>query len=60
MACGRIIDFEYEGYTRLDVPEAIAKKFTVLSRRVILKGFCDTCTPTQTNKEEQWARPPKT
>ena len=47
MACGRIIDFEDEGYTRLEVPKAIATTFTVISRRVILKGLCDTCTAKQ-------------
>ena len=47
MACGRIIDFEYEGYARLDVPKAIATTFKVISRRVVLKGLCDTCTAKQ-------------
>ena len=47
MACGRIIDFEYEGYARLEVPNAIASTFKVISRRVILKGLCDTCSAKQ-------------
>ncbi len=47
MACGRIIDFEYEGYARLEVPKAIASTFKVISRRVVLKGLCDTCTAKQ-------------
>ncbi|MEN8688765.1 MAG: Fur family transcriptional regulator [Desulfobacterales bacterium] len=47
MACGRIIDFEYEGYARLEVPKAIATTFKVISRRVVLKGLCDTCTAKQ-------------
>ena len=47
MACGRIIDFEYEGYARLDVPKAIASTFKVISRRVVLKGICETCSPEQ-------------
>ena len=47
MACGRIIDFEYEGYARLEVPKAIATTFNVISRRVVLKGLCDTCTAKQ-------------
>jgi Fur family peroxide stress response transcriptional regulator len=46
VACGRIIDFDDEGYARLEVPKAIATTFKVISRRVILKGFCDTCTET--------------
>ena len=44
MACGRIIDFKHEGYARLEVPKAIAATFKVISRRVVLKGLCDTCT----------------
>jgi Fur family peroxide stress response transcriptional regulator len=47
MACGRIIDFEYEGYARLEVPKAIAATFKVISRRVVLKGLCDTCSTKQ-------------
>lgn len=47
VACGRIIDFEYEGYALLEIPKAIAATFKVISRRVVLKGFCDTCTPKQ-------------
>jgi Fur family transcriptional regulator, peroxide stress response regulator len=47
MACGRIIDFEYEGYARLDVPKAIASTFKVISRRVVLKGLCEACSPKQ-------------
>jgi Fur family peroxide stress response transcriptional regulator len=42
-ACGRIIDFEHEDYARLDVPQAIARIFTVVSKRVVLKGFCQAC-----------------
>jgi len=44
VACGRIIDFTHEDYNRLAVPEAIAKRFKVLGKRVVLKGVCDKCT----------------
>lgn len=43
-ACGKIIDFENDGYSDLDVPETIAGTFTVISKRVVLKGLCDACT----------------
>lgn len=43
-ACGRIIDFTYEGYAQLDVPEAISRSFTVTSMRVVLKGICEACS----------------
>jgi len=47
MACGKIIDFENDAYTNLDVPDTLAGTFTVISKRVVLKGFCDACTKGQ-------------
>lgn len=44
LACGKIIDFENDAYTNLDVPASIAGTFKVLSKRVVLKGLCDACT----------------
>ncbi|MDJ0875832.1 MAG: transcriptional repressor [Desulfobacterales bacterium] len=44
-ACGRIIDFDHEGYSHLEVPAEIARKFKVISKRVVLKGLCATCAP---------------
>ena len=49
MACGRIIDFEFDRYARLDVPPAVARTFKVISRRVVLKGLCNTCTTLPVN-----------
>ena len=43
VACGRIIDFTHDDYHRLEVPEAIATRFKVISKRVVLKGLCDKC-----------------
>ena len=43
-ACGKIIDFEYDRYADLEVPEAIARQFKVVSRRVVLKGYCENCS----------------
>jgi Fur family peroxide stress response transcriptional regulator len=45
VACGRIIDFTHDDYRRLDVPDVIAARFKVISKRVVLKGLCDKCTP---------------
>ena len=45
VVCGRIIDFTHDDYRHLDVPDTIATKFTVISKRVVLKGLCDKCTP---------------
>ena len=46
-ACGKIIDFEYDRYADLEVPEAIARQFKVVSRRVVLKGYCENCSRNQ-------------
>lgn len=43
MACGKIIDFDYEHYTQLEVPAEIAGMFKVISKRVVLKGLCASC-----------------
>jgi Fur family transcriptional regulator, peroxide stress response regulator len=43
VACGKIIDFENDAYTNLDVPETIAGTFKVISKRVVLKGLCSDC-----------------
>ena len=45
VACGRIIDFEHKSYADLDVPAEITRRFTVISKRVVLKGLCETCAP---------------
>ncbi len=44
MACGKIIDFEYDRYPNLDVPQAIAGQFKVTGKRVVVKGYCETCS----------------
>ena len=46
MDCGKIIDFYSRDYDDLKIPEDIEEKFTVLGKRVVLKGiwvrlFCD-------------------
>ena len=43
VSCGKIIDFEFERYAHLEVPQAVARTFKVISRRVVLKGLCETC-----------------
>ncbi len=45
VVCGRIIDFNHEQYAHLEVPDDIARMFTVISKRVVLKGLCETCAP---------------
>jgi Fur family peroxide stress response transcriptional regulator len=45
MACGQIIDFDHDNYTQLEVPAEIARRFTVISKRVVLRGLCAACAP---------------
>jgi Fur family transcriptional regulator, peroxide stress response regulator len=41
--CRRIIDFHYEPFGRIGVPESIADQFTVLRATVYVEGLCDRC-----------------
>jgi Fur family transcriptional regulator, peroxide stress response regulator len=41
--CKRIIDFHYEPFDRISVPESLADKFTVLRTTVYVEGLCDEC-----------------
>jgi Fur family peroxide stress response transcriptional regulator len=49
VACGRIIDFETPVMPAWTCRKAIAGRFKVISRRVILKGLCETCTQNSWN-----------
>ena len=42
--CGKIIDFEYQGYNDLPVPDHVQEEFTVVKKRVCLTGFCGECS----------------
>ena len=41
--CGDIIDFKDPSYDDLEVPESLCQEFQVISKRLILKGFCKAC-----------------
>jgi Fur family peroxide stress response transcriptional regulator len=43
LKCRRIIDFHHEPFDRIDVPENLAARFTVLRKTVYLEGLCDLC-----------------
>jgi Fur family peroxide stress response transcriptional regulator len=43
LKCRRIIDFHHEPFDRIEVPENLASRFTVLRKTVYLEGFCDLC-----------------
>lgn len=41
--CGRILDFENEGYNSLAVPQEVTRQFQIIRKRVVLEGLCRTC-----------------
>lgn len=43
LRCKRILDFHHEPFDRIDVPENLAGRFTVLRKTVYLEGLCDRC-----------------
>jgi len=43
LQCGKVYDFHSAIYDNLSVPEGVQEQFRVLSKRVVLKGFCRTC-----------------
>jgi len=43
--CGVIVDFRSGGCDTMEIPQDIDNRFTILSKRVILDGFCDRCEP---------------
>ncbi len=55
ISCGKVIDFTNEEFDSLVIPDAIKKKYTIISKRVVLTCCCDSCQQKQTtnmqNKE---------
>ena len=43
LKCKRIMDFHHEAFDRIDVPENLAGRFTVLRKTVYLEGLCNQC-----------------
>lgn len=41
--CKRIVDFHHEPFDEIELPPAVAEKFTVLKKTVYLEGICDVC-----------------
>ena len=41
--CGKVIDLYNRDYDNLAVPESVTKQFQVISKRVVLKGICESC-----------------
>jgi len=41
--CNSIIDFDYEPYDDIIIPGDIKKAHTVISKKVLLEGYCNKC-----------------
>jgi len=41
--CNSIIDFDYEPYNDIIVPGNIKKRYKVISKKVLLEGYCSKC-----------------
>ena len=41
--CGQLIDFYCKEFDALKIPDEISKKFSINSKRLVLKGLCDAC-----------------
>lgn len=48
--CGKVIDFEYQEYNDLPVPERVRQDFTVVKTRVCLTGICRHCEETMQSR----------
>jgi Fur family transcriptional regulator, peroxide stress response regulator len=43
LRCKQITDFHHEPFDLIDVPENLARRFTVLRKTVYFEGLCDRC-----------------
>ena len=43
LKCKRIIDFHYEPFDNIPIPENIRKKFEISRKTVYIEGLCDIC-----------------
>ncbi len=44
ISCNTILDFDHEPYADIPVPENINKRNQVLSKKVLLEGYCSKCS----------------
>ena len=42
--CRRIVDFHYEPFDSIELPEGVCEDFTVLRKTVYVEGICDLCS----------------
>ena len=43
LKCRRIIDFHHDAFDRIEVPQNLVARFTVLRKTVYVEGLCDRC-----------------
>ena len=41
--CNKIIDFDHKPYDDIPIPGNMKKRYKVLSKKVLLEGYCDKC-----------------
>lgn len=41
--CGKIRDFYIRDMDQIELPEDIVQKFSIISKRLVLNGYCDQC-----------------
>lgn len=44
LQCGAVIDFDYEPYKNIEVPDYLQEQFTVLRKSVYFEGICKRCS----------------
>ena len=42
--CNKIIDFDYSLYDAIEIPKDIENKYTVLKKKILLEGYCNSCS----------------
>ena len=50
--CGRVIDFHYEPFNDLQVPDAVKGQFKILRTTVYLEGVCQACLKTDSQSSK--------
>jgi Fur family peroxide stress response transcriptional regulator len=48
--CNNIVDFYDQSYDRREIPKEITKRFTVMSKKMVLEGVCDQCNKKKEKK----------
>jgi Fur family transcriptional regulator, peroxide stress response regulator len=49
--CGKVVDFHYEPFDNIALPNEIEGKYKILRKTVYLEGLCQTCQ-TETSKQK--------